>query len=183
MRRHRGTAKARFSYFCLIRYRASNNLTRIHQPMRVERVLDAAHQLQFQRALVVMEILALELTQAMFGADAAIESRDNLVHKAIHFMLMLSNECRVLRGIRHGRVVVNIAVADVAKGDAAYAGEGAMQRGIGLRDEFRDAADRHRDVVFDADTVDSLCLTDAVAQFPPFFGTRLFGRHRKYLDA
>ena len=86
-------------------------------------MFDAAHQFQFQRTLVMDDLLALELTHAVLGCDAAFEFRHDPIHNMMNFALVLQHEHLVLCGIWHGNGVVDVTVAHMAEGDDADAGE------------------------------------------------------------
>src|SRR3712207_4360537 len=58
------------------------HLARVHQPRRVEQLLDAPHQRQLAGVLVVGDHRALGLPEAVLGADAAVEAGDRVVHDA-----------------------------------------------------------------------------------------------------
>src|SRR5262249_14232825 len=80
----------------------------VHQAGRIERILQLAHQLHLQRALVRADLLALELAQAVLGRDGAAEAVDGVVDDAV--------DRGALAEQRFGTdVVVQVAVADVAE--------------------------------------------------------------------
>ena len=111
------------------------------------------------------QLAALELADAVLGADAAAERIDDVVHNAVDLGLS-RHEFGVLAGFRFGLVVVQVAVADVAEGDDTDARVGRLQGCIGALDEFADARDRHGNVVLDTESLDLLRLADALAQIP-----------------
>ena len=51
-------------------------------PLRVERALDRAHQLQFHRRRIALQLGDLEPADAVLGAEAAAVLRDQVVHRA-----------------------------------------------------------------------------------------------------
>ena len=52
-------------------------------PFGSTRLLDRAHQLDRDRVLVAQQLAALELADAVLGAEAAAVARDQVVHGAI----------------------------------------------------------------------------------------------------
>ena len=49
----------------------AQDLARVHDPVRVDRALDGAHEVERGRVLVALELADLELADAVLGADAA----------------------------------------------------------------------------------------------------------------
>src|SRR3989338_9620267 len=115
------------------------NLAGIHQSLRVEDLLDAAHQFELQRVFVCADGFTLELPQAVLGADAAVEFAHHLINQPVHRALLLRDEEFVLCGIRQRDVVVDVAVAHVSERDDTHARICGVHGGIGARDEFRHA--------------------------------------------
>jgi hypothetical protein len=75
-------------------------------------------------------------------------------------------ESRVLAGCRFRLVVVQIAVADVPEGDDANLRKASFERPVGALDKLRNARDRQRNIVLDAQALDLLRLADILAQRP-----------------
>ena len=61
----------------------------------------------------------------MFGGDGAIQLRDQVMYDAIDFT-MGHPEFITIWTQRLGRIVVNIAITNMTKGYATYAGIGAL---------------------------------------------------------
>ena len=101
----------------------------------------------------------------MLGADRAIHLRHDVVDDAVH-LLALGGEGRPVPVFRGNRVVVDVAIADMAEAAGADAGIGLLQRQIGALDEFGDARQRHRDIVLDADAGQLLRLSQLLADRP-----------------
>src|SRR5262245_41034163 len=59
------------------------HLTGIHDPQRIERALDRAHDRHFHRRLVALDLLALVLPDPVLGADRAVKSGDAVVHDEV----------------------------------------------------------------------------------------------------
>src|SRR5207249_4835994 len=105
--------------------RLLEHLARIEDARGIERCLDGAHQVELRRALVAGELVALQLADSVFGADAAAMRGDEVVDDPV-----------CARRVRHegsghgalggSQVVVEVAIAKVAEGDETY----AWQRGI-----------------------------------------------------
>ena len=170
-----------FPGFC----RASSglqNLARIHQPLRVENLLDAAHQFQLKRFFVITDSFALELSHAVFGADAAAQFAHHFINQPVHHTFLLRDKYPIQFRIRHRGIVVDVAVAHMPERHDADAGKRVLQCGIGARDEFRHAADRHGYVVLDADAVALLRIADTPAQLPPVFRRAGIGGNGKLRD-
>ena len=104
-----------------------------------------------------------------------------IVHDAIHGP-GAGDEFGVGLGIGARQVVMQVAVADVAKADDAHLRKCGKQGGIGARDEFGDARDRHGDVVLDRDALDLLRLGNILAQGPQRGRLRLAGSDRRVSD-
>src|ERR1700744_2790515 len=93
---------------------ALENLARIHDAVRIEAVANLAHQPDLERILVSHEILALELADAMFSADAAVVARHFVQYFGSQPRAMLGEEI-ARRACRARQVVVKIAVAEMAE--------------------------------------------------------------------
>src|SRR5699024_704031 len=57
-----------------------HDLARIHDVVRIERARDGAQQVQFHVAAVAAHGIQLELPDAVFGAEAAVEALHDVVH-------------------------------------------------------------------------------------------------------
>src|SRR5262249_47055723 len=138
------------------RARALEHLPGIQQPLRVERVLEAAHELELERMLVPPDLLAFELAEAVLGGDRAAEALERVVHRAVH-----------LFAAGHQRfgadVVVEVAVAHVAEAVDVDIAEALAQAAAGAVDEFRDLRHRQRDIVLH---VRELSFRDGLADAP-----------------
>src|ERR1700744_2328744 len=66
------------------------NLARIHDAVWIEAVPKLAHQPDLERILVSHEILALDLADSMFSADAAVVAR--------HFVQYFGSQPRAMLG-------------------------------------------------------------------------------------
>ena len=83
------------------------------------------------------------------------------VHAVMHhFMDFILNGEHVGRAAanRVGHVVVQVAIAQMAKGDGAHAGKACLQRGSRGGQEVGNARDRYRHIVFDIAAVALLCF-------------------------
>ena len=69
---------------------------------------------------------ALQLPQPMFGADAAVQLRDNAVYDAVHLRFGVRNKIGVAGRIWQRGIVVNIAIAEMAESDYPYRRESSM---------------------------------------------------------
>ena len=101
------------------------------------------------------ERAGLQLADAVFGAEAAIQGRDVFVDDRV--------DCR-LAGVDAGspvgaeHVVVQVAIAKVAERDDPGIRESRFERRAALGEELRQPADRQADVVLDADPLVPLRL-------------------------
>ena len=59
---------------------ASEDLAGVHDAEGIKQLLDFAHQANFERVFILVEIVALELADTMFSADAAAVARDLVEH-------------------------------------------------------------------------------------------------------
>ena len=103
------------------------HLARIHQSLRVERVLDPVHEFHFQRGLALLDLVALQLPEAVLCRDRAVQARDDPVNNGADVFASCHQRTRG-SFIRHADVVVQVAVADVAEDVADATGEGLVQR-------------------------------------------------------
>src|SRR5438132_13037628 len=97
-------------------------LAGVHQSARIQSLLERSHELEVEGVLVAADFVALELPQAMLGRDRAAEARHRVVDDPVHRF--------TLRNQRLGAdVVMQVAVAHVAKDVRPYAGKRASQGG------------------------------------------------------
>src|SRR6516164_6519835 len=160
----------------LIRLNA-DELTRVHDAVRVESALHQAHQLDLDRLLVMGDLVPFEPPDAVFGADRAGE----LAHNAVDDVVELLPACNISMPVRTfglGQVKMDVAVADMAKGHRSDPWQSLGNQVRGAVDEVGDPADRHRDIVLDrariilrfdnrlADMPELLCLCPALGDDP-----------------
>src|SRR3954454_7061861 len=81
------------------------DFARVHDAVRIERLLERAHEFELHRRRVAFELEYLELADAMFGAEAAIE----LAHQVVDGTLCLLLHRLQLRGLR-ARTLVDVEV-------------------------------------------------------------------------
>jgi hypothetical protein len=87
-----------------------DDLARIHDVGRVEGALDATHQIDLYRGSDAGQLIAFQLTDAVFGRDRAIERQHDPVDDLVD--LVPSGEEGGLVGTDGlGDVVVNVAVS------------------------------------------------------------------------
>src|ERR1700741_4151529 len=92
---------------------APQNLPWIHDAVRVERLLHAAHELELQRVRVALELEDLQLTDAMLRGEAAAEFLDQVVDRAPQLRLDgLQLRRQETRALIH--VEVQVAIAEMA---------------------------------------------------------------------
>src|SRR5690242_11217934 len=92
------------------------------------------------------ELFALELPDAVLGADAPAGRDDAIVHETIDLPRAGEGRLRLDAG-RRGDVVVQVAVAEMAEHDELRAGKRVGDRGRRVVDERGNRGDRNRDVV------------------------------------
>jgi len=62
---------------------ALQNLSRIHQSLRIQRFLNRPHHVHFDIAFVMCEFVALELANTMFSRNAAAVLGNDVVYRAV----------------------------------------------------------------------------------------------------
>ena len=161
--------------------RPSEDLARIHHPVRVERRLDLAHHGERSGVLPAREQSALELTHAVFGGIRAAEARDDSVHDLVHRVPAIEKGLLVgADRLRH--VEVDIAVAEMAEGDDAGPRLEGFDRRRRLPDQGRHEADRDGHVVLDRAALLALRVRQALAQLPEIRALLERGGDRSVLD-
>src|SRR5690606_21526250 len=125
------------------------HLAGIHDAVRVERLLDGAHDLERYRMLIARELCPLELSDAVLRAEAATVSCDEVIHRAVD-LPCASHELRGIAAYRNAQIEVQIAVAEMAVRQDARIGHEAVEHGARLLDEARQRTRRNRNVVLDA---------------------------------
>src|SRR6185436_16520119 len=106
---------------------SSHHLARVHQPARVERVLDREHQAAVEGGAIVPELVALELPDPVLGADAAFERRDDVVHGAPDARVQFGGDARLAVVPWHD-VQVQAAIAEVPEQDDPGTGQRRLDR-------------------------------------------------------
>src|SRR5699024_4185666 len=107
-----------------------------------ERALDGAQQVQFHVAAVAAHGIQLELPDAVFGAEAAVEALHDVVHGCSDG-LDGGDEILPVHAFRLEQIEVDIAVADVAEGGDANARTSLIHGSACRRDERRHCRYRH----------------------------------------
>ena len=143
----------------------SQYLPRIHDVLRVQRLFDSPHQLQFQRRLVAGQIVLLQRADAVFGRNRTAKAVDLVMHDAVD-RILVGQEIAVRHAGRRRHVVVQVAVAQVAEAHELAAGEGRCQGRIRDGDEIGDAGNRQRDIVLDVLARLRLRQRDVFTQLP-----------------
>src|SRR5258706_15855001 len=92
---------------------SSEDLPGVHQAVRIEGLLDRAHEVELEGTLVALDFLALQHAQPMLGADRAAERAHHFVDNVVHFR-RFEEKLRRFLALGLGAVVVDVAVADVA---------------------------------------------------------------------
>src|SRR5262249_32949547 len=93
----------------------ADELTRVHDVVRVESAFDPAHQLDLDRRLVMSDLVALEAANTVLGADRARELAHDTVDEVVEFLPTRQIGMPV-GTFRLGQVEVDVAVADMAEG-------------------------------------------------------------------
>src|ERR1700687_3833892 len=106
-------ARSAWPALCAIR---SKQLARVHDAVRIERLLDRAHRAKRHRRGIAPQLLALEAADAVLGADAAGKLRHQIVYCAAYLRLLRQ------KGLRSGAVdpaniEMQIAIARVSVAD------------------------------------------------------------------
>src|SRR5258708_31114589 len=105
------------------------HLAGIHDPVWIERALEFAHQLQFERRLVALDFIALQLSEPMLSADRAAEARDAVVHQAIDHRRIPDKNIRI-DPLRSGHAVGKVPVAAVSERHHAHARMSACELSV-----------------------------------------------------
>jgi len=142
-----------------------HHLARVHDAFGVEGGFECPHQVQFHLGFVADEIFALELADAVLGAEAALHVHGQIVDEAVE-VPPLAEEGLLVHANGLAQVEMNVAVAQVAEGASADAGEFAFDHRRRPGDEFGDLRHRHRDVVLDGATLVFLGLGDGLPETP-----------------
>src|SRR5262245_12283125 len=121
----------------------------VHDVVGIERLLDAAHELDLDRGLVADDVLASQPANAVLGADAAVLHIDDVVHDPAERQ-PTRQEFIVGHILRPVEIEMDVAVADMAERNDADAGQGLRDRGDRLLDEGGHARHGDGDVVLDA---------------------------------
>ena len=82
--------------------------------MGIKQTLDSPHEIEFKRGLVERENVSLELSDSMLGGNGAFKAMDEIMNKPVHFPCS-GDECIVLSSDRARKVVMQIAIADMAE--------------------------------------------------------------------
>lgn len=102
----------------------------IHDPVRIERLLDRAHHADLDGTPVYpRQLAAARLADTMLG-DRHAEPCHQIINEAVDLRLP-RDECRIRRLVRHRLVVMQVAVADMTESDDPHAGKRRRQRRIG----------------------------------------------------
>src|SRR6516162_2944997 len=141
------------------------DLSGIHDPRGVERFLQLAHERELKRRFVVRQLLALQKTDTVLGADRAAEALGDVVDDAVE-LGPPRHEDLVVAPHRPAQIQMHISVADMAEGEGTDARESTLDGGDYLDDEIGDAAHRHGDVMLDAGAFVFLSLHHAFADAP-----------------
>ena len=102
----------------------------------------------------------------MFGRDRTAKTDHRIKDQAVNplFVLVQKYDRIDTHGCLH--VVVQIAVAQMSEVDQTHTGNFPLQQRIGDADKFGNPRYRHRDVVFDVQTLERLCQWNALADLP-----------------
>src|SRR5258706_13302153 len=160
------------------RYTTLKPLAGIHDAVWVESALELAHQLQFERRFIAPDFLALQLAQAVLGADRAAEASHTVVHDAVDRRRIPDKSIRG-NPLGSGYVVVDVSVAEVSERHNAHAGISARELRVGLRNESGNARDGNRPVVLDVLALVRLRLGDKFTQLPESSGLCITLRDRR----
>src|SRR5437588_8750959 len=80
------------------------DLTRVHDAVRIEGALHGPHELELHRGGVALELADLEHPDAVLGAEAAAELAHQVVHRAPH-------------SVRAGEETLEVGARELAHGD------------------------------------------------------------------
>ena len=122
------------------------NLTGIHDAFRIERFFDPVHLFLLDIRLVSGEFPALELANAMFCAETALQSRGDIVDAGFDVMGPGQEGFAVTADGLH-KIEMNIAVTDMAERGDTDAGDRVTGANAGAVQEFRDPGHRYRHIV------------------------------------
>src|SRR5579863_2021242 len=111
------------------------NLSRVHDAIGIERVFHATHQLDLDRRLVMGELLAFEASDAVLGADRAVEAHGDVMDDAVEFLAPLQEHGFVGR-LGLVDVVVNVAIANMTERVGPDAGQALGDAFFGAFIEF-----------------------------------------------
>ena len=113
------------------------NLSGVHDACRVESVLDAVHQLHFDAGADGGEFVTLQLAYAVLCGNGTAEGQYDAVDDCVH-VTPAGDKVRFVGSDRLGYIVMNIAIAQMAKGADTCTGQGLQNGGVGLSQKLRD---------------------------------------------
>src|SRR5262249_46715158 len=128
---------------------AHKQFSRVHDPVGIKRTLEAAHQVELNALLVMFQLFQARLAHAVLCADGAAEIGDDIVNDAIDMRSLLVEAGGIPVEWAHG-VVMDVAIANMAKRALTHAGTSCGEGRIGALDELGDAGDGHGYIVGDA---------------------------------
>src|SRR5579875_4101467 len=105
----------------LARSCCAQHLAGVQDSARIERALDGPHELELDGGGIALELGNLQPADAVLGAEAAAEARNEIVDRA-HDRIGASEEVRRLRARRLTDIEMQIAVPDVAVHDESPVG-------------------------------------------------------------
>src|SRR5260221_3072900 len=162
-------------------FRLRNELSRVHDAERVERLLDRPQRMDAPGRRQPRELGALQLADAMLGGNRPARRSDEVVDQP--------GDILALRLIPAGRgvasradVEVDVAVAQMAEAGGDNAGEGGLHLGRGFEDEPRHITHSDRDIVRQRRSLGALGFGNRIAQFPESVGLRFVGREDGVAD-
>src|SRR5471032_1555923 len=144
---------------------SSEDLARIHDAVGIEDLSNLAHQADFQRVFIAAEILALELSNAVFGTDAAAITRYFVQHLRRQ-SLSVKLEKIARRARRAREIVVKIAIAEMTEHDQPHARVMPVDA-LSRRGKKRgNGSNRQRDIMLHMRTIGTLGFRDFLAKPP-----------------
>src|SRR5215471_16910037 len=154
----------------LYRSLEADELTGVHDVVRIESAFYSAHQLDLDRRLVVGDFVALQAPDAVLGADRPMKSPHNAVDDVVELLPAREISSRV-GAFRLGQIKMDVPVADVAERHRPNAREPFGHSRGGADDEIGHPANRYRNVMLDRARV-KLRLDDCLANLPELLGLR-----------
>src|ERR1700728_4409859 len=156
----------------------SKQLARVHDAVRIERLLDRPHCTQRHRRGIALQFLALEAADAVLGADAAGKLRRQVVYGAPDARFLRQKRFRLV-ALNAADIEMQIAVARVSVAHQYAIVHVGLHPERSLIDKLRQRGHGYADIVLEARARVALRLRHTLAQPPERGAHALAGRERR----